>query len=204
MNISQGDSFSYTNHKLRENIVIFSSSLGSLGFFMTFTLIGMPGVGKSCMGKFIAKKLHLKHIDGDKLIIQRTGRKLQSIIDEDGIEGFKDIERQVLLSINDKNAIITPGGSAIYYDDVMQHLRSLGKVIYLYAGIPIITERLGDFSSRGVVLQNGKTIKDMFDERIPLLEKYADVKINCNGNSFLKYQYMTLNKIEEFIKDSAE
>ena len=175
-----------------------------LGNFMTFTLIGMPGVGKSCMGKFLAKKLHFKHIDGDKLIMQRTGKKLQSIIDEEGMEGFKEIERQVLLSINDQNAIITPGGSAIYYDDVMQHFRSLGKVIYLYAGIPIITERLGDFSSRGVVLQSGKTIKDMFDERIPLLEKYADVKINCNGNSFLRYQYMTLNKIEELIKNSAE
>ena len=153
------------------------------------------------MGRVLAKKLQMKHIDGDKLIIQRTGKKLQEIIDAEGLEKFKEIERQVLLSIDDKNAIITPGGSAIYYDDVMKHFKSIGKVVYLYAGIPVITERLGDFSQRGVVLQNGKTIKDMFNERIPLLEKYADVKINCNGNSFIKYQYMTLRKIEELIKE---
>ncbi len=171
-----------------------------LGNFMTFTLIGMPGVGKSCMGKTLAKKLHLKHIDGDKLIVTKTGKKLQEIIDTEGLDAFKEIERQTLLSINDENAIITPGGSAIYYDDVMKHFKSLGKVIYLYAGIPVITERLGDFSSRGVVLKNGKTVKDMFNERIPLLEKYADIKINCNGNSFAKYQRITLEKLEELIK----
>ena len=147
---------------------------------------------------------HKKHIDGDKLIIQQTGKKLQEIIDTEGLDAFKEIERQTLLSIDDKNAIVTPGGSAIYYDDVMMHFKSLGKVIYLYAGIPVITERLGDFSSRGVVLQSGKTIKDMFDERIPLLEKYADIKINCNGNSFMKYQHMALAKIEELIKSSEE
>ena len=169
---------------------------------MTFILIGMPGVGKSCMGRILAKKLHMNHIDGDKLIIHKTGKKLQDIIDNCGLEAFKEIERETLLSINDDNAIITPGGSAIYYDDVMMHFKSIGKVIYLYAGIPVITERLGDFSKRGVVLQNGKTIKDMFNERIPLLEKYADVKINCNGNSFMKYQRLTLEKIEELLKNS--
>ena len=159
----------------------------------------MPGVGKSCMGKILAKKLHMKHIDGDKLIIKRTGMKLHDIINSEGLEGFKEIERETLLSIKDENAIITPGGSAIYYDDVMTHFKSIGKVIYLYAGIPVITERLGDFSKRGVVLKKGNTIKDMFNERIPLLEKYADVKINCNGNNFMKYQYLTLRKMEELI-----
>lgn len=174
------------------------------GNLMTFTLIGMPGVGKSCMGKILAKKLHLKHIDGDKLIVKKTGKKLQEIIDTEGLDAFKEIERQTLLSINEKNAIITPGGSAIYYDDVMAHFRSLGKIVYLYAGIPVITERLGDFSSRGVVLQSGKTIKDMFDERIPLLEKYADIKINCNGNSFSKYQHIAIEKLRELIESSGE
>ena len=159
----------------------------------------MPGVGKSCMGKYLAKKLKLRHIDGDKLIIQSTGKKLQDIIDSEGLNEFMRIERETLLSINEDNAVITPGGSAIYYDDVMEHFKSIGKVIYLYAGIPVITERLGDFSKRGVVLKKGSTIKDMFDERIPLLEKHADVKINCNGNNFGKYQYATLRKVEELM-----
>jgi shikimate kinase len=112
-----------------------------------------------------------------------------------------EIERNVLLSIYDDNAVITPGGSAIYYDDVMEHFKSIGKVIYLYAGIPVITERLGDFSQRGVVLKSGSTIKDMFNERIPLLEKYADLKINCNGNSFTRYQRNALLEINALLEN---
>lgn len=167
---------------------------------MTITLIGMPGAGKSCMGKILAKKLHMKFIDGDKLITKVTGKKIQDIIDSEGLDGFKKIEQEVLLSINEDNAVIAPGGSAIYYDDVMKHFKYLGKVIYLYAGIPVITERLGDFSKRGVVLQNGKTLKDMFDERIPLLEKYADIKINCNGNNFMRYQHSLISIVDELNK----
>lgn len=179
-----------------------SANLRSFGIdAMTITLIGMPGVGKSCMGKFLAKKLHMKHIDGDKLIERKTGKRLHEIISEYGLDEFQRIEREVLLSINDDNAIVTPGGSAIYYDDAMQHLKSLGKVIYLYAGIPLITERLGDFSKRGVVLKSGDTIKDMFNERIPLLEKYADVKINCNGKSFMRYQYEACDIINSFLSE---
>jgi shikimate kinase len=168
---------------------------------MTIILIGMPGVGKSSMGKYLAKKLKNRHIDGDKLIIQSTGKKLQEIIDTEGLDSFMEIERNVLLSINDDNAVITPGGSAIYYDDVMEHFKSIGKVIYLYAGIPVITERLGDFSQRGVVLKSGSAIKDMFNERIPLLEKYSDLKINCNGSSFTSYQRNALLEINALLEN---
>ncbi len=162
----------------------------------------MPGVGKSCMGRILAKKLHMKFIDGDKLITKLTGKKIQDIIDLEGLDAFMRIEREVLLSIKDDNAVIAPGGSAIYYEDVMAHFQSLGKVIYLYAGIPVITERLGDFSSRGVVLQKGKTLKDMFDERIPLLEKYADIKINCNGTNYMRYQHNLISTVEELLSNS--
>ncbi len=166
---------------------------------MTVTLIGMPGVGKSCMGKIIAKKLHMKHIDGDKLIERKAGKRLHEILSDCGPEALADLEREILMSIDEDNAVITPGGSAIYYDDVMAHFKSIGKVIYLYAGIPVITERLGDFSKRGVILRQGSTVKDMFDERIPLLEKYADIKINCNGKKFMKYQSDVLSKVTELM-----
>ena len=175
----------------------------SLNNKMTITLIGMPGVGKSCMGKILAKKLHMKFIDGDKLIIDITGKKIQEIIDLYGIEEFKRIERNVLLSINEDNAVIAPGGSSIYYEDVMEHFKTIGKVVYLYAGIPVITERLGDFSKRGVVLDKGKTLKDMFDERIPLLEKFADIKINCNGNNFIRYQHNLISIVENLTSHNS-
>ena len=167
---------------------------------MTITLIGMPAAGKSCMGRNLSKKLNMKVIDGDRLIEQVTGRKLQDIIDEDGLDAFKAIEEQVLLSIKDDNVIIAPGGSAVYYDSVMQHFKSKGIVVYLYASPEVITERLGDFSKRGVALKPGQTITDLYLERAPLLEKYADVTVNCDGNAFPKYHIDALNKITKFLK----
>lgn len=167
---------------------------------MTITLIGMPAAGKSCMGRHLSKKLKMKVIDGDRLIEQVTGRKLQEIIDDDGLEGFKAIEEKILLTINEDDVIISPGGSAIYYDSVMRHFKSRGIVVYLYVSPETIISRLGDFSKRGVVLQSGQTINDLYLERAPLLEKYADITINCDGNAFPKYHAELLDKISKIAK----
>lgn len=167
---------------------------------MTITLIGMPGSGKTCMGKALSKKLGMRVVDGDHLIEKNTGRKLQSIINEDGIEEFKRIEKETLLSINEDNIIITPGGSAIYYEDVMNHFKNLGIVIYLYVGTENLLKRLGDYSKRGIVLKPGQTIEDLFKERRPLLEKYADIKINCDGNYYSFYQKDAIRKITDYKK----
>ena len=167
---------------------------------MTITLIGMPAAGKSCMGRHLSKKLKMKVIDGDRLIEQVTGRKLQEIIDEDGLDGFKAVEERILLTIKEDNVIIAPGGSAIYYDSVMQHFKSMGVVVYLYASPETICARLGDFSKRGVALKPGQTIRDLYLERAPLLEKYADITINCDGNAFPKYHAEMFDKISKIIK----
>ena len=166
---------------------------------MTITIIGMPAVGKTCMGRAISKKLNMRTLDGDKLIEKTTGRKLQDIINEDGIERFKQIEEEILLSIKDDNVIITPGGSAVYYERVMNHFKKMGIVVYLYAGVETIIERLGDFSKRGVVLPEGYTVYDLYNERVPLMEKYADVTVSCDGTAFSKYQADAVKKIKEYI-----
>lgn len=167
---------------------------------MTITLIGMPGSGKTCMGKALSRKLGMRVVDGDHLIENNTGRKLQNIIDEDGLEEFKRIERETLLSINEDNIIVTPGGSAIYYDDVMNHFKSLGIVVYLYVGTENLLKRLGDYSKRGIVLKPGQTILDLFNERRPLLEKYADIKVNCDGSFYSFYQKDAIRQIQSFKK----
>ena len=167
---------------------------------MTITLIGMPAAGKTCMGKMLSKKLNMKTVDGDRIIERITGKKLQQIIDEDGLEEFKRIEAEALLSIQEDNIIITPGGSAVYYPEVMEHFKSRGIVVYLYASPHTIIKRLGDFSKRGVVLKDGQTIFDLYNERAPLLEKYADIKVNCNGNAFTRYREDAYKKIVEFVK----
>ena len=167
---------------------------------MIITLIGMPAVGKSCMGKALSKKLKMKTVDSDRLIEQRTGKKLQQIIDEQGMDAFKKIEEETLLSISEDNIILTPGGSAIYYPKAMDYLKQKGIIVYLYADYEIIIERLGDYSQRGVVLKPGQTIRDLYDERVPLLEKYADVTVSCNGNSFGKYRIDAVAKISKYLK----
>lgn len=164
---------------------------------MMITFIGMPGAGKSCMSKNISKKLKRSVVDGDRLIEQITGRKLQEIIDTDGLEAFKEIERQALLSITDDSLIVSPGGSAIYYDDVMRHFKDRGIVVYLYISFETMKKRIGDYSQRGIVLAPGTTLKDMYDERTHLLEKYADITVNCDGDSFGRYHSDALEKITD-------
>ncbi len=171
---------------------------------MMITFIGMPGAGKSCMSRFIGKKLKRKFVDGDRLIEQRTGRKLQEIINTDGLEAFKAIEREVLLSIEDTSLIVSPGGSAIYYDDVMRHFKEKGIVVYLYVGFETMKQRIGDYSQRGIVLKSGTTLKDLYNEREPLLRKYADIVINCDGRAFSKYYAYTLKKISSLLASEEE
>ena len=167
---------------------------------MTITLIGMPGAGKSCMGRALSRRFGMKTVDGDRLIEKITGRKLQDIINEDGLEAFKEVEESTLLSITEDNIIITPGGSAIYYDSVMQHFKKNGIIVYLYVSPEELLKRLGDFSRRGIVLKEGQTIRDLYLERAPLLEKYADITINCDGDSYTKYRFIAERKIRALMK----
>lgn len=173
---------------------------------MVITLIGMPASGKTCMGKTLAQKLHMKVIDGDKLIESIHGKKLHEIIDEVGLEGFKKIEEETLLSINEDNIIVTPGGSAVYYESFMKKSKERGPVVYLYASPETLLIRLGDFSKRGIVLPEGFTIKDLYNERAPLFEKYADIVVDCDGLAYSKYRYRTVAAVKAYIEkhNSAE
>ena len=160
---------------------------------MVFTLIGMPGCGKSCMGRSISKKLKMKNIDGDRVIEKMYGKKLHELIAEFGAEEFMKMEENALLSIDADDFILSTGGSAVYYPKVMEHYKSRGKIIYLYCSYEVIEKRLGDYSKRGIVLAPGKTIRDLFEERSPLYEKYADITLNCDGRDYATYQ-KTLNE----------
>lgn len=173
---------------------------------MVITLIGMPASGKTCMGKTLAQKLHMKVIDGDKLIESIHGKKLHEIIDEVGLEGFKKIEEETLLSINEDNIIVTPGGSAVYYESFMKKSKERGPVVYLFASPETLLIRLGDFSKRGIVLPEGFTIKDLYNERAPLFEKYADIVVDCDGLAYSKYRYRTVAAVKAYIEkhNSAE
>ena len=148
---------------------------------MNIVLIGMPGCGKSTVGVVLAKALGMDFIDSDLLIQQVQGKKLAQIIDEVGDDGFRQVENQVNASIQVENTVIATGGSVIYGEEAMAHLREIATVVYLQLSYPKVEDRLGDLHARGVTIKPGQTLLDLFNERIPLYEKYAHVVMPCDG-----------------------
>ena len=160
----------------------------------------MPGSGKSCLGRSLASKTKIKLIDSDKLIEQRYGKRLQVLIDELGVDEFRRIEEEVLLSIHsDSDAILSTGGSAVYSERAMEYLKTQGKIIYLYCSFKTIEGRLGDYSKRGVVLKPGQDLLGLYEERIPLYKKHSDIVLNCDGNAYPRYQANAIKIILNFI-----
>ena len=141
-------------------------------------LIGMPGVGKSTIGVILAKELGYQFVDADLLIQKQEKRLLKEIISEEGIEGFIAIENQVNASIEANRTVIATGGSVVYGREAMEHLGEIATVIYLKLSYKALSKRLGNLKNRGVVLRDGQTLKDLYEERVVLYEKYADITID--------------------------
>lgn len=141
-------------------------------------LIGMPGVGKSTIGVILAKELGYQFVDADLLIQKQEKRLLKEIISEEGIEGFIAIENQVNASIQTEHTVIATGGSVVYGKEAMEHLGEIATVIYLKLSYKALRKRLGNLKNRGVVLREGQTLKDLYEERTVLYEKYADLTID--------------------------
>lgn len=146
-------------------------------------LIGMPGVGKSTVGVILAKILGYSFVDSDLVIQERTGKLLREIIEEKGVDGFIEVESDVLSSLNPEKTVIATGGSAVYGAGAMAHLKEIGTVVYLSISFADLEKRLSDIKSRGVVLRAGQTLRDIYEERILLYEKYADLTVRENGGT---------------------
>ena len=144
-------------------------------------LIGMPGVGKSTVGVILAKVMGYQFLDADLLIQQQEGKLLKEIIAEVGTDGFIEVENRVNASIDSSKTIIATGGSVVYGREAMEHLKSIGTIVYLEVPFSVLEKRLSDIKGRGVVLKDGQTLYDLYMERTPLYEKYADVSISEEG-----------------------
>ena len=147
------------------------------------TLIGMPASGKSTVGVILAKILGLSFVDTDLVIQQREGALLCDIISERGLEGFLKAEESAVLSIGPSNTVIATGGSVVYSEAGMEYLKSLGKVVYLKVEKEDLFGRLHHIRQRGVALREGQTLRDLYDERTVLYEKYADTVIEESGDA---------------------
>lgn len=140
--------------------------------------IGMPAVGKSTVGVVVAKRLGKKFIDTDLLIQEQEKKLLREIIAEVGEDGFLKIENQVNRDVDVENAVISPGRSIVYCEEAMKHYKEIGTIVYLQASYQTIKQRIRNPKKRGVVLREGQTLKDLYDERCVLFEKYADIIVN--------------------------
>lgn len=158
-------------------------------------LVGMPSSGKSTVGVVLAKTMNKGFVDTDILIQQRQGCTLQDIINEKGNDYFHQVEEQVLLDFHGKNYVVATGGSAIYFDCAMEHFKENGKIVYLKVSLDTVLTRLNNIKTRGVTLAKGQTLEDLYNLRIPLYEKHADIVIDADG--------MTVEEVVECIMEAA-
>lgn len=144
-------------------------------------LIGMPGCGKSTLGVVLAKALGMEFLDSDIEIQRMRHQKLSEILEEVGDDGFREVENAVNAGLNVQHTVVATGGSVIYGREAMEHLKAIGTVIYLRLSYPAIEERLGDLHARGVTIRPGQTLRDLYNERCPIYESWADVVMDCGG-----------------------
>ena len=147
-------------------------------------LIGMPGAGKSTMGVILAKTLGRNFIDTDIVAQETTGRLLQEIIDEEGTDAFLKTEEKTILSLHCHHAVIATGGSVVFSEKAMEHLKKDGVVLYLKISFEEMERRLKNITTRGIVLAAGQSLREMYIRRVPLYEKYADITIDCTDGDF--------------------
>lgn len=146
-------------------------------------LIGMPGCGKSTVGVLLARALGMTFVDTDTVFQKRENRKLQPMMDEIGVDAFLQREEEAVCSLDVQGAVIATGGSVVYGQRAMAHLHDGGLVVYIRLPYEVIERRLSNLATRGVTLRPGQTLRDLYDERIPLYEREADVVFDASDGT---------------------
>ena len=152
-------------------------------------------MGKSTIGVILAKQLGYEFVDSDLIIQRKENRLLHEIIEQEGVDGFIEVENSVNASLCVEKSVIATGGSAVYGREAMEHLKNIGRIVYLQLSYEALEKRLGNLKGRGVVLREGQTLKDIYEERSMLYKKYADIIVNEEDLDIEK----TLQKIIEYI-----
>lgn len=159
-------------------------------------LIGMPTSGKSTMGVILAKILGYRFLDADIVIQEKEGKKLSKIIEEEGVDGFIEIENRINAGIETEKTVIATGGSVVYGKEAMDHYKNIGKVVYLKVDMDTLTKRLHNAKQRGVVMREGQSLVSLYNERSALYEKYADITIEEKDFSMEEVIDITLEALK--------
>jgi len=157
-------------------------------------LIGMPSAGKSTIGVLAAKAYGMDFLDTDILLQARQGRKLQDLIDREGLAEFLRMEEAAILSLEVGHTVIATGGSVVYSETAMKHLSALGQVIWLEVGIDELERRLGNAASRGIAMRPGQTLAGLHAERGPLYGRYANAKLRWTEGNLMEDMVIQLGK----------
>lgn len=162
--------------------------------------IGMPAVGKSTVGVVVAKRLGKRFVDVDLVIQEQEKKLLREIIADVGEDGFLKVENRVNAGIEAENSVISPGGSVVYCEEAMRHYKEIGIIVYLKASYQTIKRRIRNPKKRGVVLRGGQTLRDLYNERVPYFEKYADITVCEDGCRIEETIENVLNAVESYKK----
>ncbi len=161
-------------------------------------LIGMPGSGKSTAGVLLAKAMKMPFIDTDLLIQKQENCYLQELINAHGINEFIKIEEKVILGLDAENTVIATGGSAVYSESAVRHLKSNGILIFLNSKLYQLERRLKNMKTRGIVMKSDQTLSNLFNERLPLYRKYADIEIDCSKKHIETIVSEIKNRLTQF------
>lgn len=156
-------------------------------------LIGMPGCGKSTVGVVLAKALGYRFVDSDLVIQDQTGLLLSEIIESKGLEEFNRIENEINASLDYHRTVIATGGSVVYGKEAMEHLKSIGQIVYLELSYETLCERIGDLTARGVSIHEGQTFLELYKERLPLYEQYAEITLDA--------EHLSIREIVHLLRD---
>lgn len=166
---------------------------------MNIILIGMPGCGKSTVGVVLAKRLGFRFVDTDLIIQEQSGRLLQEIIDSFGSEALLQLEEDVLSGWVGDNTVVATGGSAVYSDKGMAHLRKDGAAVYIKLGLEQVEKRLSNLPTRGVAGAEDHSLAELYNERTPLYERYADIVVDADSQTIEQTIDAVYNSVKSLI-----
>ena len=163
----------------------------------SIVLIGMPGAGKSTLGILLAKALGLGFLDTDIVIQIQEEKTLQEILDSSDYLQLRSIEEQVLLTEQVAGKVVATGGSAVYSREGMARLKESGSVVFLDVPLKALEQRISDFDSRGIASRPGQSLESLYNERCALYREYADITIDCSGQSLEETLQLVIKQIHD-------